>query len=70
MSDDRLRRVAGVCAVLAVLAAVATAALIGLALVPADLGDESSGNWGYALIPLGFAVGFGGVAVVIWRRLD
>ena len=70
MSDDRLRRVAGVCAVLAVLAAVATAALIGLAVVPQDLESGPSGNWGYALIPAVVSIGLGAVAVAIWRRLD
>jgi hypothetical protein len=70
MSDDRLRVIAGICTVLSVLAAVATAALIGLAVVPADLESEPSGNWGYAVIPFVLAVGFGGVAVAIWRRLD
>jgi hypothetical protein len=70
VSDDRLRRVAGVCAVLAVFSAVATAAVIGLAVVPADLESEPSGNWGYALIPLAAAIAFGAVAVALWRRSD
>ena len=70
MSDDRLRLVAGVCTVLAVLAAIATAVLIGMAVVPADLDDDPTGNWGYALIPFLLAVGFGAVAVALWRRLD
>jgi hypothetical protein len=70
VNGDRRRAVAGVCAVLAVLAAVATAGLIGLAVVPADLESEPSGNWGYALIPLAVAVGLGTIAVVLWRDSD
>jgi hypothetical protein len=68
MSGDTQRRVAGVCAILAVFAAIATAVLIGLAVVPGDLESEPSGNWGYALIPFAAAIGFGAVAVALWRR--
>lgn len=70
MSDDRLRLVAGICAVLAVFSAVATAALIGLAVVPADLESEPSGDWGYALIPFAAAIVFGAVAIALWNRTD
>ena len=70
MNAERRRTVASICAVLAVIAAVATAAVIGLAAVPKDLQSEPSGNWGYALIPFAAAIGFGALAIRLWRDTD
>jgi TRAP-type C4-dicarboxylate transport system permease small subunit len=66
---DALRTVIGLlCFLVAAIAAWLAIGLLGLALTPQDSSVPATGEWGYALIPGGVAVGAFSAGIILFRR--